>query len=121
MLQIRENKKSVGFVKKIDERIKLKYHDKTIKIKERPSTRGIMIKINDEKYQFLENEVRKWPSKEKLILIKRKYGRTYFETPKRERVMKVKMLENIIKFEFFKEPFDIFIYLLAGLQYLIKQ
>ncbi|MFX0138835.1 MAG: hypothetical protein ACFFDN_34660 [Candidatus Hodarchaeota archaeon] len=121
MLQIRENKKSVGFVKKIDERIKLKYHDKTIKIKERPSTRGIIIKINDENYQFLENEVRKWPSKEKLIVIKRKYGRTYFETPKKERVMKVKRLENIIKLEFFIEPSNIIIYLIAGLQYIIRK
>ncbi|NVM01707.1 MAG: hypothetical protein HWN67_05205 [Candidatus Helarchaeota archaeon] len=120
MLEIRENKKSVGTVKIIGERIKLKYHDRTIKIKERPSAIGNIIKIDEETYQFLENEVRKWPSKEKLIIVKSKYGRTYFKTPTREKVMKAKILNNIIKLKFFKEPTDIIIYLFSVFRYLVK-
>ena len=72
-------------------------------------------------YQFLENEVRKFPNKEKLFLVKSKYGKTYFVNSKKEKIMEVKFFDNIVKLKFFQQPSDIILYLISGLHYFVKK
>ncbi len=125
-LRIREDQQSVGTFEFSGPSIsdivegKMTYHDQEVKIKNKPTVMGNALWFNERTYQFLDKEVRELPSKKKLMVVKHEDSRLFFETPNKERVLKVKIIEDIIKFDFIEDPPDFILYLIAGIFYFFK-
>ncbi len=71
-------------------------------------------------YQFLDDKVREWPSKRKLIKIKIKNHKLYLESPDKEFILKTKLIGDILKVEFLKDPPNFILYLITTIFYFFK-
>ncbi|MHA1383705.1 MAG: hypothetical protein ACTSR3_08125 [Candidatus Helarchaeota archaeon] len=81
---------------------------------------GDLLEFKSQIYHFINNEVRNWHSKTKLIKIKIKNNRLYLETPEKERIVKAKLIGDFMKVEFLKDPPDFILYLIATIFFFFK-
>ncbi len=114
---IRDGKQRSGRIKPVVNGFKLRYQQEEVSIKTRDFAEKGIIEIDRRKYQFIENRVRTWPLKEKVLVIKRLDGRIFFQTPKKDTVMKIVPLNGIVRLEFPSLPPDIPLCLFAGFYY----